>query len=450
MERIEKSRATQTKLRVPAPLGFSYLPYQAAGVDYLMDIKNGLIADPPGLGKTIESIGYLNIKALTKVVIVAPASLLANWKKELEAWLIHPAKIQIIKSGKSKLDETADIFIVSYGLTINTTILKFLRYSRRHDVLILDESQNLKNEKASRTKAVLGDGGLKDSADHVLALSGTPIVNRPMELYTIITALCPEAINYMSRFSYGMRYCGGYKGPFGYVFDGASNMKELGERLRSHFMVRRKKSEVLKDLPKVSRKVIYLNQSQAAKKLVKSEVKFNADEIISKGAEIAFHGLAEARRELGEEKVKQSIDYIITKLDGGHKKIIVFAHHKKVIEDLEKGLKNYNPAVIKGSTPVGNRQDEVDKFQNDNDCRVFIGNILAAGVGITLTSSSYVIFVEFSYVPGENSQAIDRAHRIGQVNPVLAEFLVYENSLDENIILKHIKKSKVIKKIMLD
>ena len=161
----------------------------------------------------------------------------------------------------------------------------------------------------------------------------------------------------------------------------------------------------------------------------------------------ADKNLATQRRELALCKLPQSLEQINELLESVDK-MVVFAWHTEVINELEKQLAIYNPALISGKTRQETRQAQVDKFQNDKTCRVFIGNILAAGVGITLTAASHVDFVETSWVPGEVFQAVDRCHRIGQKNSVNARFHVVENSIDEAVIRSLISKNITIKKII--
>ena len=342
---------------------------------------------------------------------------------------------------------------MSYNLSINKVIHRQLS-KRVFDILILDESHYLKNPKSQRTKAILGYSGLYKRAKKTIALTGTPVVNRPIELYTIINALNPALINHMKYLAYGVRYCRGYQGKWGWDLTGASNLKELGTFLRSGLMVRRKKEDVLPQLPSKNLSLAYLNKNNKLKKIDKGLQKFDPALILKTngmGCEgVDIGELATLRRELGEEKAILAVDYIKTQIEGGRGKVIVFAHHKEVFKILEEGLKEFNPVKIIGGMGVDAKQRSVDTFQKNDNCKVFIGSIQSAGVGITLTASNYVVFVEASFVPGENEQAIDRAHRIGQENNVQADFLTFADSLDENILKAVVSKQKNINKLMLD
>lgn len=441
------SKAVGTDFNPLGPENMEYLPFQKAGIEYAIENKNVLFADQPGLGKTIQAIGVLNHFNIKRALVICPTSLVSNWKKEIDTWHVMQPKVYEIKSGSQVLPFDPDIFVCPFSMLMNSNVLKFLITIFKYEYLIIDEVHYLKNIKAKRTTAVYGRGGLVDQAQRVIAISGTPIVNKPIELYSTLKKLCPQAIDNMNKFQYGMKYCGGYKNRWGWDFTGASNLKELGKRLRCSFMVRRMKRNVLKDLPDKMINIVYLDQNPKSKKLIAEMMAFEDRKMIKVDSH-SFDEISTLRAELGEDKLAKSVEYIKTQLECGHKKIIVFAHHKSVLKSICVELKEFGVASITGDTSTHYRQVEVDRFQNDESVRIFVGSITAAGVGLTLTASSYVVFVEPSYVPGENEQAIDRAHRIGQKDSVLAEFLVYEGSLDERILNANIRKMRNIRKVM--
>ncbi len=450
-ERLFASIALTSDLEIPVPEGLEYHPFQKAGVHYMVSshFNRHLLGDPMGVGKTIQAIGFINYKGLKRITIICPASLTLNWKDELESWLVNPTKIHVIKNGKDILPEDSEIIIGSYSLASNPNILKQLRYGMETELLICDESHYLKNPEAGRTKTVLGQGGLMKCAKETIFISGTQMLNRPIELYGILDASCPVAIGFRNWFEYAKDFCGAYHDGFGWNVDGASNMKELGQRLRAYLMVRRRKEKVLPQLPDKEARIVYLDPNPKSKKAAKKMSKFSLDEIESNsGSSLSFEGLSEARRELGEAKVPSAIKYLKERLESDDEKIIVFAHHKDVIKALEEGLASYGLVSIKGTTSKEKRHAAVKSFQNDPSVRVFVGSITAAGVGLTLTAASYLAFVEASWVPGENQQAFDRAHRMGQKNFVLGEFLTFAGTLDEKILKSHIVKNKVIREVM--
>lgn len=450
----ELSRAVDTPSIFEAPEGLNYFPFQAAGIDFCLSNPNhnSLIGDEPGLGKTIQAVGYSSATGASNMLIVAPASLLFNWAKEVRRWhLNRDITIQVITTSKMDLDPTRDVHVVSYSLATNKKIHRFLQ-RKCPDVLVLDEVHYLKNPKAKRTKAIYKDSGnLADVSSNIIALSGTPILNRPKEIYETISKLCPDAIDGMSYDAYARRYCGAWWDKrFNKLWDGgSSNERELGDKLRSSFMVRRKKIDVLKDLPSKIINLAILDPSRKAKSILRSMSAFSPEEIIRlKGVTTHYEGLSTMRRELGAEKVVASVNYVKNVLDSGRDKIVLFAHHKEVLLKLKEDLAAYEPVIVYGATSKTERQKAVDKFQTDRDTRVFIGGIVPCGEGITLTAASYVAFIEFSWVPGSNAQAEDRCHRIGQKDSVLIEYLVYPDSLDHNILKSSTRKSLSISDIM--
>lgn len=447
----ELSRKLSSDIYIPAPKGLDYFPFQKAGIEFAYSNKNHntLIGDEPGLGKTIQFIGFCNLVGAMNILVVCPASLVLNWAREITKWHLGKPSIQVITSGKQRLNPTKDVHIVSYSLTINKDIQAFLQ-RKKPDAMTIDEVHYLKNPEAKRTQSIYtSSGNIVDGASHVIALSGTPIINRPIEIFETVKKLCHKAIDYMEYEAFAMRYCGGYYDQMGFHDDGATNLPELGHKLRGDFMVRRKKVDVLKDLPGKTIQLVTLNQSTQARRLVKEMNKFDVEEVIKmRGVAITFEGISEMRRELGVEKVPAVIEYIKTVLDGGRKKVVLFGYHQEVLVLLAEGLEEYGSVLMYGKTPKMARQGIVDRFQNDPQCRVFVGNIITCGEGITLTASDYLAFAEPSWVPGQNDQVIDRVHRIGQVNGVLAEFLIYEESMDENVLRSQSKKSKNITQVM--
>lgn len=443
------SYAVDSKLFIPCPDGKEYKPFQKAGIEYATSVKNCLIADDPGLGKTIQAIGVLNFYKETNALIVCPSSAIYNWRNEINEWHVSNPDIEVLSAGQKVFNEKAPIKIVGFGMVAQPKVMQYLNQFK-FNYLIVDESHYLKNPTTKRTKAVYGVLGKR--VHRMIQLSGTPITNRPMNIWTSINCACPEAIDNMTRFKFGMKFCNGYKGHFGWNFVGASNMKELGVRLRSHYMIRRRKKDVLKDLPDKFLRVVYLEKDTRSKKVIKEIGKIDKEYFLSRKVRKVKieedESIATVRKELGLSKIKPAASYIKDVLDSGTKKIVVFAHHRQVLDELRFLLNLYNPCVVMGGLSSEEKQKQVDLFQKDESCRVFLGNIISAGVAITLTAANHLAFVETSYVPAENKQAIDRIHRIGQTKGVIVDFLTFEKSLDETIIKEHFKKMKNIKEVL--
>lgn len=258
----------------------------------------------------------------------------------------------------------------------------------------------------------------------------------------------------MNYWDFGVRYCDGKKNHFGWDFKGHSNVKEFRERLqggRWPFMLRMRKG-LLKLPPKLEE--VFIISADMSPKLARLDA--DVTKAYGDGPDrvrkilAASHGVSDPkalvtatyRRLLGQEKVKPAAEYIDAVLDGGEA-LLVFAVHVDVVEALAHTLRKWRPFVITGKTPTGARQSQVDEFQASKDRNLFIGNVDAMGVGFTLTKATRVMFVEYSWVPGVNSQASDRAHRIGQSRSVLVQYLVYTNSVDRDVIDALITKSQV-------
>lgn len=420
-------------------------PYQMDGVRFLESRNgNGLIADEMGLGKTIQALAYLQLHPeLRPAIIVVPASLKLNWLKEAKNWMDKP-NCQVLSGTKANLPIIGDILIINYDI-LNAWLptLKTIK----PQVLVLDEVHYIKNSHTTRTKAVKV---LKKICPHMIALSGTPIINRPVEAYNIIKLLDPTTLSF---FSFAQRYCGAKHNGFGWDFNGASNTEELHKKLTDTIMIRRMKSEVLKDLPAKIRSFVPIEMKNASR-YQKAEANFINWIRENKGIDAARKaGNAEALVEIEtlkqvsvEEKMPGVIDWIQNFLESGEK-LIMFANHKFVIDALMDAFPGVS-VKIDGSVANADRQKAVDNFQNNPDIRLFIGNIKAAGVGITLTAASNVGFVELPWTPGELDQAEDRAHRIGQQNTVNIHYLLADGTIENEIAEMLDKKRKVLVQVL--
>ncbi len=394
-------------------------------------------------GKSAQSLTIAKQLGFKRLLVICPASLRLNWLREIAMW--HGGPAMAVLDGKAKLYSDASV-VISYNLVGMVKTQPF-------DFIIIDESHNCRNADTQRTKLILGsnktDRGLVDKTPSIF-LTGTPVPNgRPSEMWPIIYRCAPEIIDYMKYWTFVDRFCLVQDdGQGGVLIRGAKRQAELYARLRgSGFMIRRLKADVLKDLPPKQYKMVVFPADSETKKILHKESAFSADEIIKHGVPVGS-ALPEYRREMGIAKVPQAVEYIRDMLDSGVEKVVVFAHHVEVIGLLREALQDYGVEVITGATSATARQQACDSFQKDPARRVFIGNILAAGVGVTLTAAQDVVLVESSWVPGENDQAIDRLHRIGQIGSVLAHILVVEGSLDAKILGSAAHKAGDVGKIL--
>lgn len=461
------SRSASADIEVPAPPGLSYLPFQRAGIAYALTRSNCLIADEMGLGKTVQAIGVANASAARRVLVICPAFLRLNWRNEWRRWDVQGLTVAIAESGKAL--PPADVVIASYeAATKMASAIRQVQW----DLLIVDECHYVKNPDAQRTKAVLGDKKTKlppIPAKRRLFLTGTPIVNRPIELWPLVEALDPNGLG-ASFWAFAKRYCDARHDGWGWRFDGASNLEELQQRLRSTVMVRRQKKDVLTELPPKIRQVVLLEakgmevqralreeaqawqrhedlltalrvQAELAKAIGDQEYE-EAIARLRNAAKVAFEDLSLARHALALAKVPAVVEHVQEVLDA-KAKVVVFAWHQDVAEAIARA---FAPASVLAHGGLSDqvRQAAVQRFQSDPATRVFVGTIRGAGVGITLTASDHVVFAELWWVPGDISQAEDRCHRIGQVNPVLVQHLVVDGSLDARMAHVIVAKQGVI------
>lgn len=425
-------------------------PYQLEGIQFIESRKGrALVADAMGLGKTLQALGYLQLHPeIRPAVIVVPASLKLNWGKEINKWMSDKKSYHIISgkygNGKTPKFPKADIYVINYDILSSSTIdpkTKKKKITCRQDILdlepkilIMDESHSIKSNDAQRTKACLN---LAKQVPHVISLSGTPIVNRPAEMYNSICAVEPKL--FPSFFRYAQRYCGAKHNGFGWDFNGASNTKELHQILTENVMIRRLKSEVLKELPDKIRTVIPMeldNQREydraEADLIAWLKVNFGQKKADAAKKAEALTRIGELKRLAVRGKLDGCIDWIKEFLDSGQK-LVVFAVHKFVIDALMEEFKGI-AVKVDGSVSGEQRQAAVDAFQTQDNITLFVGNIQAAGVGLTLTAASTTCFLELHWNPGTHDQAEDRVHRIGQeADSVNAYYLLAAGTMEEEI-----------------
>jgi len=468
---VAESKATDADIDIPRPDGLEYMAFQKAGIAYAVQRVNTLIADEMGLGKTIQAIGYMNATGVRSALVLCPASLKINWGREIKKWLVADLSVGIA----DEWFPNTDIVICNYDI-----LKKYRKFilQKAWQLMVLDEVHYLKNYKTMRTKNVFGyktwlpndaEHVPAIKADHILALTGTPICNRPIELWGIIKTLDPKTWNNWKHFT--DRYCGASSTKHGVDVTGATNLPELQRKLRETCMVRRMKADVLKDLPPKRRQVIVLPhgsvsitaEQQAYEKVqeriatLKAAVelaKAQDDESyrkamgeLSSGLMVSFDDVSRIRHDTAVAKIPVVVDHIKECMEEVPK-IVIFCHHKDVVNAMQEQLAEYGVVRLVGDDNQKARQEAVDRFQNDPDVRVFIGSITAAGVGITLTAATHVVFSELDWVPGNLSQAEDRCHRIGQLGSVTVQHIVLEGSIDEKLAQAIIRKQEIIEKAL--
>ncbi|ODN00238.1 SWI/SNF-related matrix-associated actin-dependent regulator of chromatin subfamily A-like protein 1 [Orchesella cincta] len=403
------------------------MPFQLEGVMFGVSRKGRcLIGDDMGLGKSIQALGIANYyRTDWPLLIVCPSSVRYAWRDYIWKWLpnvVPSGSISIIESSKDQFD-CAEILITSYDMLQKRSV----EFSHCR-VVIMDESHHLKNHKTARTKAAIP---LMQTARRLILLSGTPALSRPIELYSQISAIDKSIFPFLNDF--GVRYCDGKKNAWGWDFSGSSNMGELQLILEETVMIRRLKSEVLQQLPSKLRKVMLLDPSLVRTKNNKS-LKAREAAFSSKGLKNSERRgkLLEYYAETASAKL-DAVNAYIKDLINDDKKFICFAHHKSMMDGICAMLEEIKTRYIRidGSTTAQDRQHAVDLFQHREDVPVAVLSITAANSGITLTAAKLVIFAELYWNPGILTQAEDRAHRIGQMDSVLVEYLLAGGTADD-------------------
>jgi SWI/SNF-related matrix-associated actin-dependent regulator 1 of chromatin subfamily A len=417
-------------------------PYQQEGAAWLAERPRALLADEQGLGKTAQAVAACDttLSGNGNIAIVCPASVTETWRREFARFSKYSHRVLVESYDK-----------IARGAWGNVNDL---------DCLILDECHYLKTPTAKRTCAIFGEkcdgvGGLVERADRVILLSGTPVPNHPAELWPALRALAPETITSpksgkpYTYWQFVAKYCKTRDNGFGIQIVGAKNHDKLAEALKP-FMLRRLKADVLKDLPPIRYDTLYLGGRIPIEMKGSPEAERIRDTIERDGIAglkaIASH-VATLRRLTGLAKVALVVDWVKTWLECGDGKIVLFAQHREVIEALHQGI-GAKLMPLTGDTPAAVRQKIIDRFQNDPRERVFIGQLQAAGTGITLTASSDVVFVESSWTPAENSQAAMRVHRIGQANACMIRFATLAGSIDEQIQRVVARKTEDISRVL--
>lgn len=422
-------------------------PYQKQGVARGLQLKKYINGDMPGLGKTLQSIATVYAAELKGEItfpclVICPSALKINWKREFEMWTDKQAMIldDKVKSTWHRYWEmqVADIFIVNYE-----SLRKFFvkKYPKKEDLnnagdiemdpriemfqsVIIDEIHKLKNSSSQRTKIALR---ITRRKNYIIGLTGTPVVNKPMDLFA---QLC--IISRIKKFGgtegFKTRYCEGGSG--------ASNLKELNFLLNRNCFFRREKHEVLKDLPAKVRQTVYceINNRGEYEKVEKDfknflkENDFDDKEIRKKLKSEVIVKITLLLQLAAKGKIEAAQEYIDEILDSGEK-IVVFCKHKIVVDEL---CKIYPQAVrVTGSENDQQKQASVDSFQKNPKTNIIIGSHKAAGVGLTLTASSEVLFLELPWTFADLEQCEDRCHRMGQPNSVRCTSLLGENTLDK-------------------
>jgi SWI/SNF-related matrix-associated actin-dependent regulator 1 of chromatin subfamily A len=423
------------------------LEHQKIAIEKLAGSKRFILADDMGLGKTTSTIIAALETGVKKILIICPASLKINWQREIENYTDRSI---YIAEGKN-FSQEHDFIIVNYDILKNFYDLKDKEkseiYKSNFDLIIIDEAHYVQNGQAQRTKLV---NSFVKSVDKLWLLTGTPMTSRPMNYFNLLSLIeSPVAQNWMA---YAIRYCQGYQFKAGnrkiWNVTGASNLEELRDRT-SRQVLRRLKTEVL-DLPDKIISPVYLRLKSKLYEGLMGEYydwyENKTDE--SSSLTVQFSKLMKVRQVIAEEKINDTIELVQNIIDQG-KKVIIFTNFTNT---LNKIADHFGKQAVRldGSTSKPMRQHAVDQFQDNEKITVFVGNLKAAGVGLTLTAAEAVIMNDLSFVPSDHSQSEDRAYRYGQKSNVSVYYPIFENTIEGAIYDILIKKKNIFETVMGD
>jgi SWI/SNF-related matrix-associated actin-dependent regulator 1 of chromatin subfamily A len=423
------------------------LSHQKEAIRKLVENKKYILADDMGLGKTTSTIIAALESGSKKVLIVCPASLKINWQREIANYTDRSV---YISEGKN-FSKEHDFVIINYDIIKNFHSVKKKSESQildaNFDLVVVDEAHYIKNGQAQRTKLI---NDLVKKVDRLWLLTGTPMTSRPMDYFNLLSLVdSPVAKNWMA---YAIRYCSGYQFNAGgrkiWNVTGASNLEELRDRT-SGLTLRRLKENVL-DLPDKIITPIYLRLKSKAYEDIMGEYYdwYDKNPEESKSLTVQFTKLTKVRQVIADEKINYTIELAENILEQG-KKVIIFCNFT---DSLEKITEHFGKIAVKlnGSMSKIEKQHSVDQFQDNEKIKVFVGNIKASGVGITLTSAEAVIFNDLSFLPSDHAQAEDRSYRYGQKSNVLVYYPIFENSVEAIIYDILNNKKQVIATVMGD
>ncbi len=418
------------------------LDFQREGLDFLMKSSgNALLADEMGLGKTVQTLAYLSKeKNAFPALVIAPLVTLTNWQREIEKFLKkksrngkimenkHPSSVMIRNGKQNDIDES-DFYIINYEL-LHKRLPDLLKLNIK--TVVCDEVQHLRS-KTTQKYAAVKKLAAKDGVKFRVGLSGTPIYNRGSEIWPIVDILKPGLLGSYKEFC--EYFC--YVNEKGKAIVLENKRDSLRNQLTKHVMLRRKKSDVLKELkdkvryPEViaSDEKFYRAELDKIWKKLEEEQKY-AQTAFDKSA--SYHRAIESERQAaGLAKLPHVINFVNDIMDI-EESVVVFCHHRAIHDLLHQSLSKYNPASIIGGQSDKRRDAEITRFQN-GETKLMVAGLRAGNVGINLTTASYVIFAELDWSPAIHRQAEDRLHRIGQKNTVFAYYLVGNGTLDEHV-----------------
>jgi SWI/SNF-related matrix-associated actin-dependent regulator 1 of chromatin subfamily A len=426
------------------------MEHQKVAIEKLLANNKFILADDMGLGKTTSAVIAALESGAKKVLIVCPASLKINWDREIKN---YSDRKTLIVEGR-KWGSTFDFYIINYDIIKNyhTTDKSEdsddykLLVNEGFDLAIVDEAHYISNTTANRTR-LLND--VLSKIPTVWLLTGTPMTSRPINYFNLLKIVdSPLTLNWQT---YVKRYCKGFQFKVGnrkvWNTSGASNLDELRERTKP-YVLRRMKTDIL-DLPeKIITPIFVELNSKMYEEEMDDFTRISSENRDKETLSVTLNRLMKVRQLISYEKIPYTCE-LIDRCIEQDKKVIVFTNFTMTLDMLHEKYKK-NSVILDGRMSKERRQEAVDRFQNESKIKIFISNIVAGGVGITLTAAEVVIMNDLSFVPAHHSQAEDRAYRYGQKNSVLVYYPVFENTVEKIIYNILQRKKGVIDQVMGD
>jgi SNF2 family DNA or RNA helicase len=421
----------------------SLYPFQQAGVEFLKRTPKALLADEMGLGKTVQAAALLKELKPSRVLVICPASVMSCWERELSTW--YP-EVRVLALRGSVKERAAAL---KGSLASSEPIVVIINYEVVHkmaelsgvswEALIVDESHRVKNRKAKVTRAV---SLLAKQVPRTILLTGTPILNRPDDLWSQLNILYPD--RYRSYWRFVETYCRLRYNGFGWEVRGPRDPEKLWKEI-SPFTLRREKSQVLRDLPPKVTQQIWVDLEGEQLELYQ-QMKNELIARLELGEVAAFSAVVQLLR-LRQICVEPSVMFsdpaplsgakaqaLEDILEGGVQKVVIFTQWSRVVRAVSKFLekKGISHVCLTGETPQSERARIIEGFQN-SPIGAFVSTIGAGGVGITLTAADTVVFLDKEWTPALNQQAVDRLHRIGQRSTVWIYEILARGTVEEYV-----------------
>ncbi len=452
-------------------------PHQIQGVNWILTRSRSYLAHAPGAGKTCEAItASIFAKGSGQTLFIVPPNLTINWQKEIIMWVekMQPGEAFIISTVPESAEQKSMIWYADYIICPDSMITKPWVLSEleklKLKLIAVDEASRFKEATSKRTIALFGGEftvktrnnkrvskstlvkakGLIQNATHAVLMDGSPMPNRPMELWAPLFAMAPETIDFMAREDFGMKYCGPTINDWGsWEFKHSSNEAELKGRLTKDFMHVVGESEL--NHPERLRSILFMNEDPRTVEDREWEHKLlgkiNLSNITDEDGEESE--LATYRRKLGLKKIPWIADYVSERLEKSNSEaILLFAWHREVVLGLCEALKKYRPLTVMGGTSKEDREIAFQHF-NGGACRLLVGNIQAMGRGHNLQRATRVVFGEYSWTDEVNMQAEKRTSRKGnEAKSIRADYIVVPNSMDEVVLQAVFRGAKRVEKII--